>query len=62
MFLSYAGHKLGILKTLVQQLITYVGCRDTVEENYENLRASKWELRQFQMAEQRREKDEAQYW
>ena len=57
-----AGDKLKILTALVQQLMTYVACRDVIEENFDNLRATRGELRAHQWAETRREKDEATFW
>ena len=42
--------------------MTYVACRDVIEENFETLRSTRNELRQHQAAEARREKDEAQFW
>ncbi len=57
-----AGCKLKILNALIGQLMTYVACRDFVEENFEKLRHVRNELKQLQWAEQRREKDEAAFW
>ena len=42
--------------------MTYVACRDVIEENFETLRTTRNDLRQLQSAENRREKDEAQFW
>ena len=56
------GDKLKILTALIHQLMTYVACRDVIEENFETLRTTRNDLRQLQSAENRREKDEAQFW
>ena len=59
---SSLGDKLRILVALLHQVLTFVSSRDMIEENYDNLKTAKLEIRQLQAAEQRREKDEAQFW
>lgn len=51
--------KLRLLVTLVQQVMTYAAVRDMVEESYDKLRLKKYDLKQMQWAEQRREREEA---
>ncbi|XP_071081443.1 bromodomain adjacent to zinc finger domain protein 1A-like [Haliotis cracherodii] len=54
------GEKLRVLNTLVQQILSYAAARDIVEESYEKLRLMKYDLKQLQWAEQRREREDAQ--
>ena len=54
--------KLKILTVLVRQLLTFVGCRDLVEDNMDTLKQVKNELRQHQYLVQRRERDETTFW
>lgn len=53
------GDKLKVLKTLIDQLLSYLSLRDEVEERLEKLRIAKLDLKQWQWAEQRREREEA---
>ncbi len=57
-----SGEKLKLLVALINQLLTYVACRDFVEDNFEKFRTQRYDLKQYQWAEQRREKDEATFW
>ncbi|XP_035825711.1 bromodomain adjacent to zinc finger domain protein 1A [Aplysia californica] len=52
------GEKAKIISTLVQQIVTYAMVRDTIEDSGERLRIKKYDLKQMQWAEQRREKEE----
>ena len=54
--------KLKVLQALVQQLLTYVSVRDVIEDSHEKLRQLRNELRQYQWAGQRRDRDEANFW
>ena len=56
------GDKVKVLSALTQQLMTYVACRDVIEENFETIRTTRAELRHHQWSEIRREKDEAAFW
>lgn len=47
-----------LLDTLVQQILTYAMVRDMIDESSEKLRLKKYDLKQFQWAEQRREREE----
>ena len=58
----FAEDKLKILGALVNQLLTFVACRDFIEDNYEKIRQIRQELRVVQVAELRRERDEATFW
>ncbi|KAL3873559.1 hypothetical protein ACJMK2_036658 [Sinanodonta woodiana] len=51
--------KLKILKLLVDQFLTYAAVRDVVEDNYDTVRQLRIDLKQLQMTEQRREREEA---
>ena len=57
-----AEEKLKVLQALVQQLLTYVSVRDIIEDSHEKLRQVRNELRQYQWAGQRRDRDEANFW
>ena len=57
-----AGEKMKILNALINQLLTYVACRDFVEDNFEKLRQIRYDLKQHQWTEQRRERDESTFW
>ena len=56
------SEKVKVLSALIQQLMTYVACRDVIEENFETLRSTRNELRHHQWSELRRDKDEAAFW
>ena len=47
---------------LGHQLLTYAESRDFVEDNLEKLKVAQRNLRNHQLATQKRERDEAQYW
>ncbi|XP_013069196.2 bromodomain adjacent to zinc finger domain protein 1A-like isoform X1 [Biomphalaria glabrata] len=50
--------KAKIINTLIQQILTFAMVRDMIEENGEKLRLKKYDLKQLQWAEQRREREE----
>ncbi|GFN82816.1 bromodomain adjacent to Zinc finger domain protein 1a [Plakobranchus ocellatus] len=50
--------KVKIITTLIHQILTFAMVRDTIEDASERLRIKKYDLKQFQWAEQRREKEE----
>ncbi|XP_072171683.1 bromodomain adjacent to zinc finger domain protein 1A-like isoform X2 [Diadema setosum] len=50
--------KMKILKTLTNQLLTYVTMRDVIEGSFDNWMTSRRELKELQRQEQRREKEE----
>ncbi|GFR75026.1 bromodomain adjacent to zinc finger domain protein 1A [Elysia marginata] len=50
--------KVKIITTLIHQILTFAMVRDRIEESSEKLRIKKYDLKQFQWAEQRREKEE----
>ncbi|XP_059156185.1 bromodomain adjacent to zinc finger domain protein 1A-like isoform X2 [Physella acuta] len=52
------SEKVKIINTLIQQILTFAMVRDMIEENSEKLRLKKYDLKQLQWAEQRREKEE----
>ncbi|GAB6021092.1 Bromodomain adjacent to zinc finger domain protein 1A [Chamberlinius hualienensis] len=54
-----AAEKLKILHVLVNQLLSHVAIHDEIDERLEKLKVAKLDLRQWQWAEQRREKEEA---
>ncbi len=60
--ISFSGEKLSVLNALINQLLTYVACRDFVEDNFDKLRQARNDLKQLQWAEQRRERDETTFW
>ncbi|ELT88139.1 hypothetical protein CAPTEDRAFT_221184 [Capitella teleta] len=55
-------YKLKILETLIHQLLTFVGCRDFIDDNIERIRGVKQDLRHHQWAEDRRRKEETTFW
>ena len=57
-----SGDKLKIMTTLINQLLTFVACRDFMEDNFEKLLQVRRELRNHQWAELKRERDEAAFW
>ncbi|KAH9519019.1 Bromodomain adjacent to zinc finger domain protein 1A [Bulinus truncatus] len=50
--------KAKIINTLIQQILTFAMVRDMIEETGEKLRLKKYDLKQLQWAEQRREREE----
>ena len=51
-----------MMQALIQQLLTYVTMRDVVEDSHDKLRQLRNELRQYQWAAQRRDREEANFW
>ncbi|XP_052058413.1 bromodomain adjacent to zinc finger domain protein 1A-like [Mytilus californianus] len=51
--------RLKIITVLIQQFMTYAASRDTIEDGSERLRLLRYDLKQMQWAEQRREREEA---
>ncbi|CAL1546882.1 unnamed protein product [Lymnaea stagnalis] len=50
--------KAKVINTLIQQILTFAMVRDMIEESGEKLRIKKYDLKQLQWAEQRREREE----
>ncbi|CAG5126855.1 unnamed protein product [Candidula unifasciata] len=52
------GEKAKIIITLIHQILTFAMVRDVIEDSGEKLRIRKFDLKQMQWAEQRREREE----
>ena len=50
--------KTKIVQTLIQQIVTYAMVRDIMDETAEKFRLKKYDLKQMQWAEQRRQREE----
>jgi len=54
--------KLKILTVLIHQLLTFPTSRDWLDENFDRMKNIQKDLRAHQWMEQRRIRDEAQFW
>ncbi|ESO96438.1 hypothetical protein LOTGIDRAFT_159848 [Lottia gigantea] len=51
--------KLKIISVLLQQILSYAAIRDLIDESFDKIRTLKYDLKQLQWAEQRREREDA---
>ena len=58
---TFAEHKLGVLNILIHQLLSFVGCRDVIDDSFERLRHARNDLRKLQFQESKQDKDEASF-